>query len=300
MSARPSNPAVELDVIVTAMVATPHNYVFRGEGNRLLQVGRVLAGSFTGRGEMLPSPCLAYVVRHPSAGTILIDTGMHPDVDADLREDFGFAMSLLFRNLKPAQTPYEEALRHLGVEPSEVERVVMTHLHVDHTSGMRLLPNASVTVARREWEIAQKPRADTKGFISHHLPPESRVDPIDLPEDGEAHGPFASTLDLLGDGSIRLISTPGHTPGHMSVLLRLAGGTQVLLVGDAAYTRRSIEEQILPLLTDNDDKYRATLTELKRFTELEPDAIVVPSHDPTAWHQLRDVSQSAERAFAEA
>jgi glyoxylase-like metal-dependent hydrolase (beta-lactamase superfamily II) len=256
-----------------------------------------IAGVLNPRAERLDSHCLAYVVRHPRAGTFLIDTGFHPDASSDLRRDFGGSMSLLFRGLEPAEAPYEQQLREVGVEPREVERVVMTHLHVDHTSGMRLLPSARFTIGRREWAVAQTSRASARGFVSAHLPPEARVDLVDPERDGARHGPFGATLDLLGDGSVRLVSTPGHTPGHISVLVRVDGGHEVLVVGDAAYTRRSIDEQIAPLLTADDDRYRRTLAELKAFTEQRPDAIVVPSHDPTAWHDLEAVSATAQRAL---
>lgn len=77
---------------------------------------------------------------------------MHPDAISDVRRDFGTAMSLMFRGMKPAPVPFDEQLRALGVEPDSVARLVMTHLHVDHTSGMRLLPNARTTCSRAEWE----------------------------------------------------------------------------------------------------------------------------------------------------
>ena len=113
------------------------------------------------------------------------------------------------------------------------------------------------------------------------------MDLLDFGCHGHAWGPFARTIDLLGDGSIRLISTPGHTAGHMSVLLRVRGRGSVLVVGDAAYTVRSIEEQVPPLLTASDDRYMRTLAELKAFSEQEPGALLVPSHDPDAWRALR-------------
>jgi glyoxylase-like metal-dependent hydrolase (beta-lactamase superfamily II) len=206
-------------------------------------------------------------------------------------------MSLMFRSLRVADTPYLEQLRERGVDPDRVERVVMTHLHVDHTSGMRLLPAARFTIAADEWGGARKDGA-RGGFVSHHLPPESRVDLVDPESDGEQHGPFRRTLDLLGDGSIRLVSTPGHTPGHMSVLVRTEGDRQVLLAGDAAYTLRSIEEQRLPLLTVDDERYARSLAELKAFTEDDPDAIVVPSHDPDAWRRVDGQSATSPSTSA--
>jgi glyoxylase-like metal-dependent hydrolase (beta-lactamase superfamily II) len=163
---------------------------------------------------------------------------------------------------------------------------------------MRLLPAAEFTCSREEWAAARARLAARKGYVGHHLPPEARMRLVDLPGAGAPHGEFASTIDLLGDGSVRLIATPGHTAGHMSVLLRLAGGEQVLLVGDAAYTLRNIREGILPLLTDDDEAALASMRQIRLFAEAAPDAILVPSHDPTAWHALRRVTASAERALA--
>lgn len=274
---------VALDVIVTAEVPTPEAYVFRGSGPRALGVARVLAG----RGKTVRSPCLAYVLRHPAHGTVLIDTGMHPDAARDLRKDFGRPMSLLFRSLKPSAVPFDGQLRERGINPGTVERVIMTHLHVDHTSGMRLLPNATFLCSREEWRTAHAGRAEARGFVSHHLPDEDRVDLVDFAA-GESHGPFERTVDLFADGSVRLLFTPGHTAGHLSVLVATDHGP-VLVVGDAAYTERSIQDQILPLLTDDDDAYRSTLAALKAFTEANPGVPLVPSHDPLAWRAVEAV-----------
>jgi glyoxylase-like metal-dependent hydrolase (beta-lactamase superfamily II) len=83
----------------------------------------------------------------------------------------------------------------------------------------------------------------------------------------------------------------------MSVLVQLEGG-QVLVVGDAVYTLRSIREEILPLLTVRDELYLRSLRELKAFSEQQPKTPLVPSHDPTAWRQLRQLNAPAEAAAA--
>lgn len=282
--------------MVTAEVPTPYGYVYRTEGNRLTGLAAVLKPG----DNVVRSPCLAYAVRHPSAGTILVDTGLHPDASTSVRRDFGRPMSILFRDLKPADEPFDEQLRALGIEPPDIERVVMTHLHVDHTSGMRLLPNAEFTCAREEWSATQGRFPAGKGYVGRHLPPASRMRLVDFDADGTAYGAFAKTIDLLGDGTVRLISTPGHTAGHLSVLLRLTGGRQVLVIGDAAYTLRNVSEEILPMLTDHDAVSLRSMREIKAFARQEPEAILVPTHDPTAWHELRHVSASAERALAAA
>jgi glyoxylase-like metal-dependent hydrolase (beta-lactamase superfamily II) len=120
------------------------------------------------------------------------------------------------------------------------------------------------------------------------------VELIDVARAGEPFGPFAHTIDLLGDGSVRLISTPGHTPGHQSLLVRLEDGRSVFVVGDAAYTLRSIREQILPMQTADDDAARRSLRELAAFMEQEPDTIAVPTHDPDAWRRVRTARSPAQ------
>ncbi len=226
-------------------------------------------------------------MRHPEAGTILIDTGLHRDATESVRKDFGPAMWLLFRGLRPAGDPFDVQLRDLAIDPAKVDRVLMTHLHVDHTSGMRLLPAATFTCTRQEWQAANGRGASANGYVGHHLPSADRVDQVDIERDGVPHGPFARTVDLLGDGSIRLVWTPGHTVGHMSVLLELEDGRRALIAGDAAYTLRSIDEALLPMLTSDDEASLRSMGEIKAFMDAEPDAVVVPTHDPTAWQALR-------------
>jgi N-acyl homoserine lactone hydrolase len=273
---------VELDVIVTAKVSMPYGYVYRTQGNPAM---RILTG-ISPFGKTLDAPCIAFAVRHPTAGTILIDTGMHRDARQDPRRDFGMPLSLMFRMLRPAEEPFDEQLRALGIVPGSVERVVMTHLHVDHTSGMRLLPNAKFTASGAEWAATQGRFPAGKGYVSHHLPAVSQMQLLDFDRDGKPHATFEQTIDLLGDGTIRLLSTPGHTAGHLSVLLNLADGGQALLVGDAAYTLRSIHEEILPMLTDDDAAARRSIGEIKAFALANPQTILVPSHDPDAWRAL--------------
>jgi N-acyl homoserine lactone hydrolase len=273
---------VELDTIVTAKVSMPYGYVYRSGGS---PARRLLTG-ISPFGETLEAPCLAFVVRHPSAGTILIDTGMHRDARENPRRDFGIPLSLMFRGLRPAEKPFDEQLRALDIEPDSVERVLMTHLHLDHTSGMRLLPNAKFTASGAEWTATRRKFPAGKGYVPHHLPAVSQMQLLDFDRDGEPYTTFARTIDLLGDGTIRLISTPGHSAGHLSVLLRLADGGQVLLVGDAAYTLRNIHEEILPLLTDNDASARRSIAEIKAFALANPQTTLVPSHDPDAWRAL--------------
>jgi glyoxylase-like metal-dependent hydrolase (beta-lactamase superfamily II) len=292
MTDDPEAVSVGLYVLVSARLPTPYGYVYRASGNWL---GRVRAGMRAGPDALL-MPCLAFVVRHPAAGAILIDTGLHPDALADPGADFGFPMRLLFKGIRPARASFDTQLRDAGIAPDEVEHVVMTHLHVDHTSGMRLLSRATFTCARQEWAAAQRRFAAAKGYVARHLPPASRMRLVDVQRDGTSYGSFERSLDLLGDGSIRLISTPGHTPGHLSVLVNVTDRPPTLLVGDAAYTLRSIEDGVLPMITNDDERSRTSLRELRDFAHANPDAILVPTHDPDAWRSLCNPDQPMSAA----
>jgi N-acyl homoserine lactone hydrolase len=282
MSASEQEACVRLLAILTAQIKMPRGYAFRAQGNPFSKLrAALIAGE-----DALLAPCLAFAVEHPSAGTILIDTGFHQDAQSNPRKDFGLPLSLMFRGMRPVEKPFDEQLRELGIEPERVESVVMTHLHLDHTSGMRLLPNARFTCSAAEWAATRTSFPARHGYVPHHLPAEHRMHLVDLTSDGEAFGPFERTLDLLGDGSMRLIYTPGHTKGHLSVLLRTDEQPQVLLVGDAAYILRNIAEGVLPFLTDDDGESIRSLHALEAFAQENPTAILVPSHDPEAWREL--------------
>src|ERR1700754_735856 len=99
-------------------------------------------------------PVPAFVIRHPNVGAILVDTGLHPSIVSDARENFG-GVSARFG--KPSLSPGEDVpsqLRDRGLDPGEVPLVVMTHLHIDHTSAISEFPDATFVVAETEWHAA--------------------------------------------------------------------------------------------------------------------------------------------------
>lgn len=285
--------AVTLDVLFHGELPAPHGYVYRPAGNRLTRLPRALMA----KGAAVRMPCLSFVLRHPTAGLILVDTGFHPDLLSRGAADFGFPLRIMFRGVKPEPAAFDAQLRERGIAPEDVTQVVMTHLHGDHTSGMRLLPRAEFVVSAEELRAARGRGAASKGFVAGHLPGDARFRVVDVARNGEPFGPFVRTVDLLGDGSVRLLSTPGHTPGHLSLLVETTDHGTVLLVGDAAYTRRSIAERVLPLLTDDDAAAQQTLDALHDYVQDHPATTVVPTHDADAWRALapREVVAPASR-----
>jgi glyoxylase-like metal-dependent hydrolase (beta-lactamase superfamily II) len=239
--------------------------------------------------EWIDIPTPAYLVEHPTAGPILIDTGLHPAIAVEGAASLGRIAKRLTRDLRmdPEQALHPQ-LRERGIEPSEVRTVVMTHLHYDHASGVSEFPDATFVVSAQEWEAASS-GGPLDGYIKRQYDHAFDWRTVDF-ERGEieSHAPFGRAADLFGDGSVRLVFTPGHTLGHCSVLLRLRGRNALLIV-DAAYDNRTLEESSLPYKTADDHTFKRSLREVQLYIENNPHDLVIPGHDMAAWRLLDSV-----------
>jgi N-acyl homoserine lactone hydrolase len=234
----------------------------------------------------VPVPC--FLVEHPTAGQFLIDTGLPPAASHDVRAALGRRAAMVYDIRMQDGWAVTDRLVALGLDPLGIELVVLTHMHQDHVGAVAQLPRATFVVDAREWEAAT-----SSGFLHGY-----RRQLYDHDYDwraldfGAANvGSFASfgrAIDLFDDGSVRLLSTPGHTKGHVSVLLRLKSGTELLLTGDAAYSRATIDQELVPLFCDDVHRYRRSLREIRRYLEQTPTAQVVCGHDPESWPQVRE------------
>ncbi len=231
----------------------------------------------------LPVP--VFLVEHPTAGRLLVDTGFHASVQDRARSSLGRRQSWV---LPAREAPGESAPEHLrarAIDPDDIATILMTHLHNDHASGTIQFPKATFVVDGVEWTAACE-----GGFAEGY-----RRDHYDQPLDWRTvsydaappHATFERTLDLFGDGSIRLLSTPGHTRGHQSILLRLREDRELLLTADAAYTRRAIDDDLLPIfMFGGESNYRRSLATIRAYAEQHPEAIIICGHDAERWPQL--------------
>jgi N-acyl homoserine lactone hydrolase len=239
-----------------------------------------------GKWTWVPVPC--FLVEHPTAGQFLIDTGLPPAASHDVRAALGRRAAIVYDIRMEDGWAVTDRLVGLGLDPLGIELVVLTHMHQDHVGAVAQLPRATFVVDAREWEAAT-----SSGFLHGY-----RRQLYDHDYDwraldfGAANvGSFASfghAIDLFDDGSVRLLSTPGHTKGHMSVLLRLSSGRELLLTGDAAYSRATIDQELVPLFCDDVHRYQRSLREIRRYLEQTPTAEVVCGHDPESWPQVRE------------
>jgi N-acyl homoserine lactone hydrolase len=223
-------------------------------------------------------PIPAFCIEHPTAGPILIDTGLHELVATDVGAALGRMAKIAFTIDMRPEWAVPHQLRARGIDPADVRLIVMTHLHYDHASGLSQFPGATVVVDEKVWAGAHRRAGALEGFLPQlFTTPGQRWET--LPAD-------AGEIDLLGDGTIRLLSTPGHTAGHRSIVLALGAGRELLLTGDAAYSRQTIEDNLLPLLTHDDRAYMSSLATVRDWVAAHPGAPVIPGHDAETWAGL--------------
>jgi N-acyl homoserine lactone hydrolase len=237
----------------------------------------------------IPIPC--YLLEHPTAGPFLVDTGHHASMAVDPKGSYGpllgRAVASHIRMGEGEAMP--DQIRARGVDPGDIKLVVMTHLHLDHASGVSQFPAATFVVTQREWDTATDGPGLKGGYITRQFDHAFDWRTIDFDGDEvSSYKSFGRTLDLFGDGSVRLAYTPGHTLGHMSLVVRIAGG-EFLVVGDAAYTMRTIKESAMPYGPADEHEFKRSLREVQRYLEQTPDAAVCPGHDLEAFRALKPV-----------
>jgi N-acyl homoserine lactone hydrolase len=195
-----------------------------------------------------PFPVHAWIVRHP-AGVVLVDTGI------------GTGNDLIGAWYRPLVTPLVDALGSLGLDPGDITAVVLSHLHFDHCGQQGALA-APVYVQRAEHDAAQMPRYPVPEWAAI---PAERLRLVD----GDAE---------IMDG-LRLVSTPGHTPGHQSVVIE-AANERVVLATQCAYRASELRTGQASRTNVHDDARQAVAGQsLDRIRSLAP-ATIHLSHDP--------------------
>ncbi len=231
-------------------------------------------------------PINAYVIEHRE-GLVLFDAGMDPAVVLDpyyIDSAIGrFLLHRIFRFQASANDKLGTRLRAGGYSPADVCKVLISHLHFDHVGGIADVPQAELLVNEREWQRLSQPKPEQDWMLKDHIElPGARWRPIEFAAtDDPLLAPFGGCYDVMGDQSMMLLPTPGHTPGSMSLLVRSADMPPVLFVGDLTYELELLQRDQMPGIGDH-AALRATYAKVRDLKTALPDLVIVPSHDPAA------------------
>jgi N-acyl homoserine lactone hydrolase len=240
-------------------------------------------------------PINAFVLEHRD-GLVLFDAGIDPAMVSDpnyVSSAIGrFFLRRVFRlHVSPGDT-LSRKLEALGFSPSTVRKVVISHLHFDHIGGIAEVPQAELLVSRDEWRQLSGPHPERDWILREHIElPGAKWRQIEfVPTDNPLLAPFGGCYDVMGDGSMTLLPTPGHTPGSMSMLVRSEGLPPLLLVGDLTYEVDLLMNDQVPGMGDA-VQLRSCFAKVRALKKQLPELVILPSHDPAAADALTSAWQ---------
>ena len=244
-----------------------HAFLFAGSGLRR-QLDLFLPGEWS---EPVPIHCWA--IEHEER-LWLIDAG-----------EVASARNIPFARFEiEAEEELPGALRAAGLSPADVSEVVLTHHHGDHVDGL-VHVRARVRIHDEELRFLKGafPRA-MRRLLRQPLPPGFAPEPFAL---SSTHfGAFERSLPLSDDGRIVVVDTPGHTPGHVSIICLADDGNHVMIAGDATDTLEQLHARRADAVAPDPAVYIATLERILAHCSQHP-TVFLPSHDPDSVARLQ-------------
>lgn len=221
-------------------------------------------GEYDGQTMTIAVPC--FLIRHPK-GTLVWDTGLDPKFVQ--RSDNGARGIRATLNVS-----LEKQLQQLNLKPTDITYLAFSHLHLDHTGNANLFTASTWILNRTELQWATQPTAggpiaqDTFTGYKH-----AKTQLID------------GDYDVFGDGTVRILKAPGHTPGHQVLLLTLPQAGKVLLSGDLYHLRRDRQQKLIPLFNTDRAETLASFDRIERIV-INTKARLVIQHDPEDFKAL--------------
>lgn len=229
-------------------------------------------------------PIHAWVIEHPE-GVIVVDSG---ETAKTANSGYFPGWHPYFRRAVVMDvSPDEEIgprLHQLGInQVKDVRLLILTHLHTDHMGGIYHFPESDILVDRKEYQAAQGFLGQLQGYLPQHLPP--WFAPRFFSWDDGPFGPFPAHQRLTRDGRVLAVPTPGHSPGHLSVIVQL-DERYVFLAGDTSYTQHNLVAGIPDGVSSGESL--KTMEKIRQFCEAFP-TVYLPAHDPEARHRLENM-----------
>ena len=242
------------------------------------------AGLTTPKSQWMWLPVSVYLIEHPN-GRILVDTGWHREMSPDgvydrkaqIKSLGSWQLYMVNQGRLPKGQAVDEQLAAMGLKPSDIDYVILSHLDCDHANGLRLVKEAKhILVARAEMNNIRKGITEC---IRYQRSWWEGVG-LELFDWNGNEGPVGHSFDLFGDGSVVMVNIPGHCEGLCAVKVKNAEGKFVLLFSDGGYARKSWERMITSGVCQDKRLQRQSLQWI-REQSLSPDCIEsLANHDP--------------------
>src|ERR687886_181170 len=235
-----------------------------------------------GMGEEYEVPVPFFLITHPR-GNVLFDGGNALETAQDAVDHWGEAVVDIYAPHMTEDEFIVNQLQAMDIDPASVRYVVQSHLHLDHSGAIGHFPNAEYVVQRRELEYAYAPHwFQVPAYIRADF--DQDVNWLFL------YGEQDDNYDLFGDGTIRTLFTPGHSPGHTSLIVTLEETGPMMLTADACYTMDHYNETALPGLIHSASDVARSVRKIHRTVD-QLGATVVTGHDPDEWPNFKQAPE---------
>lgn len=239
------------------------------------------AGLTTRKKDRLWLPVSSYLIEHPK-GKILVDTGWSREVSPNGTYDrkaqirhMSFPLYVVNQGEIEKNAAVNEQLRLLGVEPEDLDYVLLTHLDCDHASGVKQVKATKhILVSKDEIACAKKYK------LRYAASMWEGVSLTEFDYENTGIGPVGKSYDLFGDSSVQLINIPGHSDGMFAVQITNEDGQYVLLYSDGGYSSKSWQQMICSgIAVDKEQQYQS-LVWISKMSAHKNCLESIANHDP--------------------
>ncbi|HSV97646.1 MAG TPA: N-acyl homoserine lactonase family protein [Spirochaetota bacterium] len=232
-------------------------------------------------GTPMDIPVTFFMIRH-GKDWVAFDTGNNAMVAKD---PVGYWTAPIVKAYTPVMKDFEEFKiqidKALGIRPKDLKAVILSHGHLDHAGAIDNFVGTGVPLyfQKKELQVIKDEMAKNKatGVTTAYIPGDfAKMNKLNIKTVDGVH-------DLFGDQSVVLFPTPGHTPGHQSLMVKQSNGAVTILCADAEYTLENMYEAIPPGLAWDIPQSSQALYMFKVMKWMGPNVEIVPSHDPKYW-----------------
>jgi len=238
------------------------NFWILNNGSFYLDKSILISGR--GMGKMIRVGAYS-ILLETSEGYVLVDTGLNPKGIESPEDTWGALAKVIAPHMEECDD-IRSSLANLNVHPEQITHVINTHMHFDHIGGNQFFKHSVFVVQKAEYRFAMYPDSHwVESYMQNHYNSNFNYQLVE------------GDCELLP--GIDLLYTPGHSPGHQSILITLEDGRKFIISGDAINTVENIKRALPSGRCWDEQKAIISLQKLLTISRLT-NALIIPSHEP--------------------